>query len=873
MAAVTFLPWARAGAGATINAAGPAMGANRPSAQVVLAVSKTLDNTPATTIVPAGSPAGTPSVAVTMPLLGPGDVLGLAPGQVIRSEPADGATGVLSTVFAVVEFGDLTLPWLFTPAAENIGWPGGTAPPPGGHRLLPWLCLAVVPDAAGITLDAAAGTLTIGAPADARTELPDLADAWAWAHVQYAGNLDADTTGTSTQPATPAAAAGTLKACPSAGLSRLVCPRQLAPGTRYFACVVPTFMAGRVAGLGGNPDPAAQAGPAWDVSAAGEASLTLPVYHSFSFTTGTGGDFLSLAQLLAHPPQVSTASGSGIGPMTLTVTVPGIATSVKLAMPGMLQPASPGAQPTDPATFAQVQQWLQASITPTAGDPLPELRPTLYGAAQAGIGPADLITGYAQQPPWFATLNTDPRLRAVAALGRRVVAAHREELVAAAWGQAEQALAANALLTRTQLARMVSARQSAKHLPAADSLRFLKLTSPHASRVQVSAGTLVGSVWSVVRAPQADVRLAAATSAAYRRLTRPRGPHARSVATPAPPAVLIPAGQLTPTAPAFNPAQTVPNRVLAERISPPAAAAARAGTALAAAAATAQAATAHVITTQAITAQDPLRGFARSVSFSAGMVTPLAQLDQDAVLPGASTIPPNTALSLQSDALMIAAYMVGLNTEISRLLMWRGVPADPRGTPFTFFWDRRGQGGAASATPDITPIASWPATSTLAAQVQGLATGVVLAVRGDLLRRYPNTAVYATPAVPTGPAGSGTHTFDLSNPANVHQPSFTAMLPPDIRLFGFPEISGQNAVGVPGWFFIFAEQASETRFGTDALTTAGIAAPAGRYWAAASVVPRSATQPPAHAGDIASAVRMLPGLVAIHARALLPTGG
>jgi hypothetical protein len=858
MAAVTFLPWARAGAAATINAAGTAMGANRPTVQVELTVSKTPDQGPAT-VIPAGNPAGSPSVTVGMPMLGPGDVLGLAPGQVIRTEPADGATGVLTTVFAAVDFGDLTLPWLFTPAAENVSWPGGPAPPAGSHRLLPWICLVVVPDSEGVALDPSAGTLTIGPPADPRQELPDLADAWAWAHVQYAGHLDADATRTTPPPngtvqADVTAAATWLGAHPSAALSRLLCPRQLAADTRYLACVVPTFMAGRVAGLGGSPDPTAAAGPAWDVSAAGEQSLTLPVYYSFSFTTGTGGDFLSLAQLLVHPPKVTGDPGSGLGPMTLTVNVPASANppipaiTVPLARPGMLQPAN-ATPPQDPAGFASVQQWLQAALTPSPDDPLPELRPTLYGAAQAGIGPADLMANPPQLPAWFSTLNYDPRLRAAAALGKAVVAAQREQLVAAAWTQVEQARQANALLARGQLARAVTERQSARHFPG-DPLGFLRLTSPHATRVKVTAGTVVGSIWSVVRDPSADPKLAAVTSPTYRRLARPRGPHARNTAAPPPPAA-IPVSQAELT-PAFRPAQTVPGRILDERLSPPAATAARADA-----------------------QKDPLRGFARQVSFTAGMFTMLAQLDQDAILPGCGTIPANTALTLQPDPLPIAAFMIGLNTEAIRLLLWRGVPVDPRGTPFTYFWDQRGQ--AAGGQPDIQPIASWPPTATLAAQVSGNAQGIVLAVRADLLRRYPNTAVYAAKA-----QGSGTHTVNLNDLTTIVQPAYTAMLPPDLRLFGFPTISPQAAAGGPlpgggtdpGYFFILQEQASEARFGTDQMIKAGVPAPAPParpYWTSAMLAP--VTQgPPGHAGLVASAVRMPPVLVAIHARALLPAG-
>jgi hypothetical protein len=367
--------------------------------------------------------------------------------------------------------------------------------------------------------------------------------------------------------------------------------------------------------------------------------------------------------------------------------------------------------------------------------------------------------------------------------------------------------------------------------------------SPHASRVQVSAGDVVGSVWSVVRDPSADVKLAATTGPTYRRLARPRGPQARNVATPAPPVIAIAQQQLTPGQPPFGPDQTVPARVFAERLSPVAAAAAQAGS-----------------------PADTLRGFAPQVSFPAGMITALAQTDQDAILPGAGTIPANTALTLQANPEPIAAYLVGLNTEISRLLRWRGVPADPRCTPFAYFWDQRGQ--AAGGQPDVQPIAGWAGTSTLAAQVAADASGTVLAVRADLLRRYPNTAVFATAA---GPAGNGTHTFDISKPANIIQPAFSATLPPDLHLYVFPGISPQAAIGAPGYFFVFQDQLSEARFGTDAMTTAGIGPPAGSYWTSGSLA--TLTQQPAHSGAIASAVRMLPGMVAIHARALLPAGG
>jgi hypothetical protein len=266
-----------------------------------------------------------------------------------------------------------------------------------------------------------------------------------------------------------------------------------------------------------------------------------------------------------------------------------------------------------------------------------------------------------------------------------------------------------------------------------------------------------------------------------------------------------------------------------------------------------------------------MRGFAQQVSYPAAMFAPLAALAQEAILPGASTIPPNTALILQPDPDMIVAYLAGLNTAASQLLLWRGVPADPTATPFAYFWEQRGQAGG---PPDIGPIAGWASAATLGAQLASQSAGgaqVFLAVRAELLLRYPRTAVYAAPANPAA-AGATGHTVNLNA---IVQPTFTAVLPPDLHLYGFPaaQLTVSAATGVPGFFFVFQQQVTEGRFGSDALAAAGVAAPSGAYWPVAALAGLPA--PPAAQSDaIAGAVLQPPVLAAIHARALqLPSGG
>ena len=112
---------------------------------------------------------------------------------------------------------------------------------------------------------AAAGASRCSAEA-AASELPDLAESWAWAH---------------TQVLTPAGAvniATELADKPAVNVSRLLAPRRLEPGQRYAACLVPAFDAGVTRGLGDTPVADAPLGPAWqapftrDVTPAGATS-------------------------------------------------------------------------------------------------------------------------------------------------------------------------------------------------------------------------------------------------------------------------------------------------------------------------------------------------------------------------------------------------------------------------------------------------------------------------------------------------------------------------------------------------------------------------------------------------------------------------
>jgi hypothetical protein len=178
----------------------------------------------------------------------------------------------------------------------------------------------------------------------------------------------------------------------------------------------------------------------------------------------------------------------------------------------------------------------------------------------------------------------------------------------------------------------------------------------------------------------------------------------------------------------------------------------------------------------------------------------LAGYDRTRLLPGVDAIPPDTVTLLETNPRFVGAFLAGLNHELNRELLWRRYPTDQRGTPLRRFWDRT-DGGA-----DVDAMHRWaPATRSLV-DVAGGRSNLVLLVRGELFRRYPNTVVVAIPA--TAPATPGT------DDAAVKRPVFSGVLEPDISFFGFDLVDADLTRG-DGWFFALQEQLSEPRFGLD----------------------------------------------------------
>jgi hypothetical protein len=275
----TFLRWVRFGVAAALDGTILEAGGG-PRAHVSVGV-----DVGATDLNPSRA-------TLAIDVLGPGDVSGLDHRQVVRTFPVPGTFDFEDTYCAHVELDRPDLPWLFTPT-----------PPASDGTLRPWMALVVVEKREG-AVDVIAGTPVprLVMKDGASAELPPLNEAHRWAHVQVTGPI------TTTVDAI-------ARDQPERILSRLICPRKLAPDKSYFACIVPTYKVGVEAGLGRSVAADAALDDAWSQTI---SAIELPVYYHWEFSTGTSGDFKSLVTRLQARRDLP-----GVGTRPLDVTDPG----------------------------------------------------------------------------------------------------------------------------------------------------------------------------------------------------------------------------------------------------------------------------------------------------------------------------------------------------------------------------------------------------------------------------------------------------------------------------------------------------------------------------------------------------------------------
>jgi len=248
-------------------------------------------------------------------------------------------------------------------------------------------------------------------------------------------------------------------------------------------------------------------------------------------------------------------------------------------------------------------------------------------------------------------------------------------------------------------------------------------------------------------------------------------------------------------------------------------------------------------------------------SFPQPMYEPLKEESQDLLLPGLDQVDADSVVGLKTNRAFVEAYMIGLNFEMGRELLWRGFPTDQQGTYFTHFW-----GSDTGATvADIDDLRKNLGRALGTAPSNAPADQFVLLLRSGLLRRYPNAIIYLTPVL--------TGTTSNPPPPDVF-PMFNGAMNPDVNFFGFP-ITAAAAVGSatnPGYFVVIQEHPTEPRFGLDAPVVNTLIATKSHL--------AIGTQPPAgvplkgrtwgrNSAHMADITRRLPVRITIHASQLV----
>jgi hypothetical protein len=245
------------------------------------------------------------------------------------------------------------------------------------------------------------------------------------------------------------------------------------------------------------------------------------------------------------------------------------------------------------------------------------------------------------------------------------------------------------------------------------------------------------------------------------------------------------------------------------------------------------------------------------------MYKPLADMSSELFLPNINKIEQNSITLLENNQKFIESYMVGINHEMSRELLWREYPTDQRGTYFRQFWDVSGflppqpvPADIKEQLRDIPKIHTWSKINTTSADptdpespllnelgqhnqraMESGKTQLVLVIRGELLKKYPTAVIYAQKA--DWGTKPNTTIKDITaervlieltdaekeNPPKdkLKTPLFEAKVDPDIYFFGF-DLDDEEARGTadpaspsddPGWFFVIKERPGEPRFGLD----------------------------------------------------------
>ena len=775
-----------------------------------------------------GAPAATVAPRQVV-LKGPGEIIAFSPRMIGRVEPKPGENAFESNYFPCIEFIDPDFPWRYS------------IDPGTDLKLIPWLMLIVLrPDEykRGPSQGTKLPTIEVAAQL-----LPDPADSWAWAHVQIAQGMDVSLGKSQFEDAVKSI----NDTKPELTCARLMCPRRLEAQTAYTAFVVPVYKMGVDAALG--REVVSSEDFAWDFAGSTDASVELPVYYRWDFQTAEAGDMEELLSRL----DCRDAGGNFVG-RRVDASRPGYfmkngkeeefrtrhgrrLSSDNFLLDGALVPPGFMENGRDPlpnnAFTAEIAKSLNDALhTPmldSQGDEDPLVSLPVYGRYFKKTKVIRRPAPRFRNANWVSEINLDRRLRVAASAGTAVVKEKQEEYVSRCWEQVGEIREANSLLRFGAAAASSGTSIKERHLDPLGDFRFVMATRPYhhyyirpggkfSLKAEVAASGLPGGLLSQtfkrIIAGKMGISLLDGESVCGDWLTRgndkKRTPDTdydfmielMGLCNNEWPAHFR--GHYGPSIPPLKPriidvfcvdiGGTLRTRIdsttdILERLN-------------------------NLITLPGWTRQlenlDPIMA---APTIDAPMYRRLADRSLETLSPGLGGIPPNTVLLMEENRKFIEAYLVGLNHEMNRELLWREYPADQRGTIFKYFWD---PARIDHPEPDIVPISGW--NKKLGGN-RGAANfnDVVLVIKGDLVRRYPDTIIFAVSTKIDESVWDWNTIYALlqKQGANAEyatfRPVFSAHTGTDVLFLGFPFSVDEAKKG--GYYFIMMQHPTLPRFG------------------------------------------------------------
>lgn len=766
-----------------------------------------------------------PRIPITGTVFGPGDIASVNRAIVSRIEPAAGLRGFEPNYMPFVEFVDADFPWRYSLDTGNP------------NRTKPWIVLLALLATEFEFVTGSTNPLPRIRVKNPSISLPDLAQSWAFAHVQL------------TLPAGTDTVAGMINADPVHQFSRLLCTRRLLERQSYSMFLVPAYEAGRLRGIGSEDAPSTFDAPAW--SASSTDPVDLPVYYQSLLVTDSMEDVetqlrrlraLTSAEInAAGIPRIASAARPGY---YATYSKPGAQFKVEGALRQSEEPET-GLQ-TDQALTTLMTATLNEGIKSEADsedvngpDPLVAFPP--YGWR---YGPeTQVLRSRAQQGRWFDLVNLDLKFREVAGLGAETVRRNQEVFVKRCWEQYESVLEANRRLARLKAASVLAGRIVDRHAAKLPSSTLLTLAEPLQPYVKATAASVVVDALRQHGAPSSYA------ARGLRRLSSKRstkvevqgvGP-VRVVPAPAIPGDLR--GDPL-TRPLQRPTDARVNSAFLARqgLAAPIASSVSAFLLPAKFAGIARARRVGVRVTSfdssTLSAKlnetlKKLPGIKADFTVSGRLppeksdISPiyrcpvvddplaerLGEFAADSILTDASRLPPDTVAVFKENRRFIEAFLVGANHEMNKELRWREFPTDMRGTIFRRFWNRGYPAGDPKGD-DIAEIHAWddPLGTHFSSGDLDHAADLVIVIRSDVIRKLDLPILVLNEAVGTSwQSGSGVD----------HEPVFFGKLGRDIAYYGFA-VSRDHILQVARdrVFLVVYEPTGRNRFGLDIATAA-----------------------------------------------------